>query len=183
MTLVRLPLRTLAAALCLSATTAGAQTTTADPLATALRGTLQRSQRNFVASAEAMPAEKYGYKPTEGHLTFAQHMIHVGSFNETMCELIGGGAKAPSSAKLEPSAPKTAIVDRLRGSFAYCTSALAGLDDRALGASLPFFGSQISRAAAILILSGDWADHYAVTATYLRMNGILPPTAKPTTRS
>jgi hypothetical protein len=94
-----------------------------------------------------------------------------------MCGLIGGTA-APSHAKVAATAPKAAIVAHLRESFAYCTSALARLDDADLAATVPFFGSQISRASAILILSGDWSDHYAVTATYLRLNGLLPPTAR-----
>jgi len=155
------------------ATTAGAQ----NPVTTSFRATLQRAQRNLVADAESMPADKYGYKPTEAHLTFAQHMVHMGEFNDMMCALIGGGA-APSRTKLDTSAPKDAIVARLRDSFASCTSAVAGVDDAKLGDAIKLFGGDATRAAALLILTGDWSDHYAVTATYLRLNGILPPTAK-----
>ena len=34
-------------------------------------------------------------------------------------------------------------------------------------------------ATAILITVADWADHYSQEANYLRLNGILPPTAQP----
>jgi hypothetical protein len=44
---------------------------------------------------------------------------------------------------------------------------------------LPFFGGQMmSRAAVMTITTGDWADHYSQEAIYLRLNGLLPPTAK-----
>jgi hypothetical protein len=80
-------------------------------------------------------------------------------------------------ARVAATAAKGAVVSHLKASFAFCSSALANLDDGQLAATVPFFGSQITRAAAIIILSSDWSDHYAVTATYLRLNGLLPPTA------
>jgi hypothetical protein len=42
------------------------------------------------------------------------------------------------------------------------------------------FGNRpTSRAAAMMMLTGSWTDHYATQAIYLRLNGILPPTAQP----
>jgi hypothetical protein len=172
-----LQLRFVLFGLCTLGTAARAQANgNAAPVASAFRASLQSAQKNLVAAAEAMPADKYAYKPTEGHMTFAQHMAHIGDFNETMCSLISG-AKPPARAKTDATS-KESVVAHLRESFGYCTTALANLDDNALSSSVSFFGSSITRARAILILSGDWADHYAVTATYLRLNGLLPPTAR-----
>jgi hypothetical protein len=148
------------------------------PVADALRNQLQTAERNLVATATAMPADKYAYKPTPGHMSFGQHLAHLADFNETMCALIGGAA-APQHAPLPATAAKALLVSRLRESFAFCSSALATLNDDGLDGTVSFYGSPITRASAILILAGDWADHYAVTATYLRLNGLLPPTAHP----
>ena len=53
------------------------------------------------------------------------------------------------------------------------------MDDSKLGESTEGFGGkQVTRAWLSLILSGAWADHYAEAAMYLRLNGVLPPTAK-----
>jgi len=41
-----------------------------------------------------------------------------------------------------------------------------------------FGGKQVTRAWIRLVLAGTWADHYAEAAMYLRLNGVLPPTAK-----
>jgi hypothetical protein len=42
------------------------------------------------------------------------------------------------------------------------------------------FGNRpASRAAALIALSDGWNDHYGTQAIYLRLNGILPPTAQP----
>ena len=70
-------------------------------------------------------------------------------------------------------------MERMKSSFDFCTTALAKLDDSNLGETLTLFGeSKASRAVAILMLAGTWADHYSLQATYLRLNGHLPPTAK-----
>ena len=34
------------------------------------------------------------------------------------------------------------------------------------------------RATIMTITTGDWADHYSQLANYLRLNGLVPPTAQ-----
>jgi hypothetical protein len=53
------------------------------------------------------------------------------------------------------------------------------MDDSKLGDGIDLFGRQGPRALAALILASGWADHYADAAVYLRLNGILPPSAQP----
>ena len=60
-----------------------------------------------------------------------------------------------------------------------CETAFAQLQDAQLADSTPFFGGRkVTRALAVLVTVGDWADHYSQMAIYLRLNGHLPPTAK-----
>jgi hypothetical protein len=67
---------------------------------------------------------------------------------------------------------------RLTQSFAFCDTALASLDDSRLGETFSLFGRNWSRAAMETRAISDWADHYSQLAIYLRLNGLLPPTAK-----
>lgn len=150
----------------------------ASPVASALRENAQRSQRILVAAAEDMPANKYGFKPTPAQMSFGQLVLHVAGANEFMCSSVTGATR-PTEAKLTAESPKEALVARLKRSFEFCHSALAPLTDAALGDSVPFFGGRrVTRAAMILAMAGDWFDHYAAAAIYLRLNGILPPTAR-----
>ena len=65
-------------------------------------------------------------------------------------------------------------------SFDFCGDALGKMDDSKLGDSIELFGGrQGPRAMAALGLAGGWADHYGAAAMYLRLNGILPPSAQP----
>ena len=68
----------------------------------------------------------------------------------------------------------------LKASFDYCTQALAKMDDSNLGEQVPFFGGRkVSRATAMIVLTDAFADHYGMAAIYLRLNGLVPPTAQP----
>ena len=150
----------------------------ANPISTSLKSEMQRAQKNLVAAAEAMPADKYGFKPTPAQMSFGQLVLHVSGSNEFMCAAIAG-TKAPERAKVEATASKDALMTRMKQSFDYCSATLAPVDDSKLGDMVPYFGGhKISRGGAMMGLAGDWADHYGASAIYLRLNGILPPTAK-----
>ncbi|HEX6965949.1 MAG TPA: DinB family protein [Gemmatimonadaceae bacterium] len=149
-----------------------------NPISTALKSSQKRAERNLVGSAESMPAGKYDFKPTPAQMSFGQLMLHVAGSNEFMCSTISG-QKAPQREKLTPTAGKDKVVERLKQSFDYCTSALSNVDDSKLGETVPFFGGRsISRGGAMMGLAEDWADHYGAAAIYLRLNGILPPSAR-----
>jgi uncharacterized damage-inducible protein DinB len=148
------------------------------PVSDALRHEAERSQKNLVAAAESMPADKFGFKPTPAQMSFGEMVLHVAGANDYMCSTISG-TKPPAEPKLQPTASKETLVARAKRSFEFCNTALAKLTDEGLSGTVPFFGGRtISRAGAVLDLVADWADHYGASAIYLRLNGILPPTAK-----
>jgi hypothetical protein len=150
----------------------------ANPISTELKSEMQRMQKNLVGAAEAMPADKYAFKPTTGQMSFGQLVLHVAGSNEFMCATIAG-TKAPQRAKITATASKDSLVARIKQSFDYCTTTLASVDDSKLGEVVPFFGGRkISRGGAMMGLAGDWADHYGAAAYDLRLNGLLPPSAK-----
>jgi uncharacterized damage-inducible protein DinB len=150
----------------------------ATPVTQAFRDNAHEAAKNLMAAADEMPAEKYPFKPTPAQMSFGDVMVHLAEGNDYLCGAIGG-VKAPTRTKVAPSDSKGALVARLRETFQFCDQALARLDDSKLGEQLPFFGGRtMSRAAVMTLTTGDWADHYSQLAIYLRLNGLLPPTAK-----
>ena len=150
----------------------------ANPVSAAVKAQLPRFEKNMVAAAEAMPAEKYTFKPTSEMNSFAHLVMHIAQSNNGLCSKISDTA-APE-VKLADSDAKDKLVGALKASFEYCSSALEKVDDSKLGEQMMLFGNRpFSRAAVLIILSDDWYDHYGAEATYLRLNGILPPTAQP----
>jgi uncharacterized damage-inducible protein DinB len=149
-----------------------------NPVSGAVKGQLPRYSKNMVAAAEAMPAEKYGFKPTPEMNSFGHLVMHIAQSNNSLCSKISGAA-APD-VKYSDSDPKDKLVAALKASFEYCATALEKVDDSKLGDQMMLPGSRPgTRAGALITLSDDWYDHYGAQAIYLRLNGILPPTAQP----
>ncbi len=168
-------------ALLVLAALATVQTTfaqTKDPVADALRNILPGRQKSTVAAVKAMPADKFNFKPSADQMTFGHLVTHMVETNYLLCSK-SAAVPAPSVTEVKDTESKENLVAALKTSFDFCTGALAKMDDSKLGESTEGFGGkQVTRAWLSLILSGAWADHYAEAAMYLRLNGVLPPTAK-----
>ncbi len=148
------------------------------PVSDAVRSAVGRAGSNFIAAAEEMPAGKYGFKPTPVQMSFGDVIVHMAAGNDALCSSIGGVA-APRRSEVAAGAPKEKLVARLRETFQFCESALAKLNDSRLGGKVPYFGErEVSRAEAMVAAAEEWAGHYSQLAVYLRLNGLLPPTAK-----
>ncbi len=148
-----------------------------NPLADAFRANAADEAKNLVAAAEEMPADKYGYKPTPAQMSFGQIVVHLSSGNDALCGALTG-VKAPMRSKVAVTDSKDVLVARLKETFDFCHDALAKLTDAGLGTEVPVFGRKFTRARLELVIVGDWADHYSQVSNYLRINGLLPPTAK-----
>lgn len=148
------------------------------PLADALRAGLARFSKNMSAAADAMPADKFSFKPTPDQSTFGHLTIHIAESNNLFCSKLSGVA-APEGPKLAETDGKDKLVAAVKGSFDFCATALAKVDDSKLNDQITLFGGRnVSRAGVMFILYGSWADHYSAQSMYLRLNGVLPPTAQ-----
>jgi hypothetical protein len=131
----------------------------------------------LIDAAEAMPADKYNYKPTAAQWTFGKIIAHMAGDNRITCSAIAGIAPEKSP---EPSAtaPKAELVTALKNSLTFCESAVAKVNDGMLGDSVTYYGERATRVSPLIGMVEDWADHYSQLAGYLRLNNVLPPTAK-----
>ena len=151
-----------------------------NPVTSVAKQILPRQQKNLVAAVEAMPADKFAYKPTEQQMTFGHLVLHIIESNNYLCSHIGDVPEVKPPAPLKESDGKDKLVAALQASFDFCTTALGKVDDSKLGDEVELFGGRKgSRAFALIALTNDWADHYSSAAMYLRLNGLLPPTAQP----
>ena len=171
-------------ALCPVTLAAQTFTVSTNPVSDTIRDLVARGSNNLVASAELMPAERYSYHPTEPQMTFGQLIVHIVQTNIALCSAISS-APAPLSPqelkKMAGTDSKDSLVAAIKKSFDYCTEAMAKTNDSHLAEEVTMFGRRtgLSRAATMITIATDWADHYSTAASYLRLNGILPPTAQP----
>src|ERR1051325_9910827 len=100
-----------------------------NPVMNGVRAIAQRQTKNIVESAEEMPADKYGYKPTPAQMTFGDvvaHLIREG--NNYLCGA-SSGMKAPETDKFAGTDSKEKLVAGLKASFKFCETVLAGIQD------------------------------------------------------
>jgi hypothetical protein len=148
------------------------------PVADAFRSYEATEAKNLIAAAEEFPADKFTYKPTPAQMSFADIVVHLAQGNDYLCGNISG-IKPPTRTDVKATAPKAELVARLKETFEFCGTSLKSLDDSKLTEELDFFGGpKHSRAWVMTATTADWADHYSQVAIYMRLNGLLPPTAK-----
>jgi hypothetical protein len=148
-----------------------------NPVVTAVHQMEERFSKNLTGAADEMPADKYSYRPTPEQITFGHLMMHTAEANHALCAAVAG--EKPHEMKLTENDPKEVLTKALKDSFDYCEQVLAKADDSALGQQVTLFENQTgTRASALVRLAAGWADHYSAAAMYLRLNNLLPPSAK-----
>jgi hypothetical protein len=150
----------------------------ANPITSLLKQQVKRYGMLTSAGAEEMPADKYDYRATPDVRTFGELMLHVAQFNGLVCSRVSG-MPAPDIKELKATDGKDKIAPAVKASFDFCETALSGLDDSKLGAPAGKMGPMnLTVGGALVVLGEDWFDHYSAEAIYLRLNGLLPPSAQ-----
>ena len=161
----------------------------ANPITTAFRGRIMAMHRNLAQAFDSIPAAKFSYKPTPAQLTVGYVAQHLANDNYLFCNAFGDmKATRPERESSTPDSvkagwPKDSLVTQLKASFAFCARAFEQLNDTTLDDQVSVsFGGQarnVTRAGMVLGHALDMADHYSQIANYMRLNGMLPPTALP----
>lgn len=125
-------------------------------------------RRNLEAAADAMPAAKFGYKLTDGQMSFAEWLNHSTQRNYADCATLKGEAAPEAAQKVAGLKEKAEVTQALKDSFAYCAAALEGIDDQKVLAS-----PQMTYSLLHVVVHNN--EIYGNIAGYLRMSGIVPP--------
>jgi hypothetical protein len=182
------------ASLCLCACACGAATRTNKPGGLsaderALEILFKIVEKNVVEAAEAMPADKYQFAPTEGEFkgvrTFGQQVKHAAATNYILAAAALGEkppVDAGDEAGPETVRTKAEIIEYLKGSFDYLHKAVVTISEKnAAVADSPISPLQAGTATRMGLTVEALIhayDHYGQMVEYLRMNGVVPPASR-----
>jgi len=168
--------------------TAAAQASPAAPAATMASTTGQRwkmLEKSFVDLAEAMPEEKWPFKPSGGAFdnvrTFAEQVKHVACANEAFASEVDHKEPPPAcdTGGPNPAKSKAEILRYLRQSFTQVNEVFAKMTPgNALDAAGGPYGGPSTRLGLATLAVWHASDHYGQLVVYLRMNGIVPPASR-----
>ena len=128
--------------------------------------------------AEAMPENKYSFKPTPAQRDFGGHVMHIAQINLMVFKMLG--AKAAPPAINEKAATKAEMIKAMADSFDYGTAILNEQTDQTMAASIqgpPWMGPS-TRARIFAFMIGHTQDTYGQMVVYLRLNGGVPPASQ-----
>lgn len=126
--------------------------------------------------ARAMPAEKFGFKPTEEVFSFAEQLLHLAGANFWFFSTIKGEKIPKSEEDLESEGKNKAdVVALLAESFRYGDAVVENLTDAA-AANKVTMGENTLLCWKLIFFNVDHITHHrGQMVAYLRLNGIKPP--------
>jgi uncharacterized damage-inducible protein DinB len=146
----------------------------APSLAKEIAASFQRASTEILDVAEAMPAEKYGYKPTPEISSFGEQLVHVAGITQRFVDTAKGTkTEAPHHA----ATTKPEIMELLKKTFQNAQDAINPLTDAQLmePVKFPFGDRTVTRATFWQGPLYQIRNHHGQLVVYLRMNGIVPP--------
>ena len=155
--------------------------------AQAYDATLSLFEKECVAVANAMPADKYNFSPAslnipgakfEGVRTFAQEVTHLTQANYYFYGVAGGMKPDVDVKAIGSLKTRDEIVAALMASFAFAHKAIATLNASNAFESIKPVDEQTTRGSLAEFGVAHGYDHYGQMVEYLRMNGITPPGSK-----
>jgi uncharacterized damage-inducible protein DinB len=156
--------------------------TDANPITASLRSAWNSAKSNVRRSADVMPEAKYTFKPVDNVRTFGALLSHIAGASYEFCAAAKGEKPPFAEDAFEKSAKtKAEIVKALDGAIAYCDEVYKTLDDvkAAQMVAGAFGGGQAARASNLIGNTGHFQEHYGNLVTYLRINGLVPPSSAP----
>jgi hypothetical protein len=165
-----------------------AETTPANGVAQTFRSFGQPYGGWLLMAFDSIPASRYGFRPTPIQQSVGYIAQHLENANYVLCSLFGTVAHVPTAKDsladtLKALWPKDTLIARVRASLVFCGDAIGRLSDASLADTLlagpPGAQQPVLRVRYLILLVTDLAEHYSQIAGYMRLMGLVPPSALP----
>jgi uncharacterized damage-inducible protein DinB len=134
-------------------------------------------EQRYTRLAEAVPAEKYSWRPAEGVRSIGEVYAHIATANYGIARALG----APLPAGIDPKSvmalagDKTKLLQTLKDSFAHFRGAILAIKDADLNNAQKMFGQDTTVRGAFFLVTGHFGEHLGQSIAYARQNAIVPP--------
>lgn len=138
---------------------------------------IEDAETKLTRLAEAIPQEKYTWRPGEGVRSVSEVFLHVSAGYYNLPRLIG----TPPPEGFTPqgfeasTTEKAKIIEQLRASFAHAKQAIAKVADADLDKPTRMFGRDSTLRNALLLMATHGHEHLGQMIAYARTNGVVPP--------
>lgn len=135
-------------------------------------------EQRYTRLAEAMPAEKYTWRPGEGVRSVGEVFTHITAANYGVARALG--TAPPSNVDIKAilafSGDKPKVLQALKESFAHLRTATLALNDSdAEDRPQKMFGRDSTLRGSFTMITGHFGEHLGQSIAYARVNGVVPP--------
>jgi len=134
-------------------------------------------QKKFTSLADAIPADKYTWRPSADSRSFAEVFLHVAGERYQILNLMGATPPADFQGKGfdKSTTDPTKIKEALNKSWDFAQKTINGMTNADFAKLLPKLGPQANAGDVVYILVADAHEHLGQAVAYARVNGIVPP--------
>ncbi len=132
-------------------------------------------EKKYKGLADAIPQEKYGWRPAEGVRSVSEVFMHVAGANFGLPGFVG--AKAPDGVPkdLEKITDKKEVLENLSASFEFLRGVVIGMSDSDIEKTAKMFGRERTYREIGFFMTGHLHEHLGQLIAYARTNGVTPP--------
>ena len=147
-----------------------------DPTHASIRLTYDVVKGYITKAAAQVPEDKYKFQPTKEVRTMGQIFGHIANASGLICAT-AAGVKPPASGDAEKLATKAELQKALVDGFAVCDQAFKTITTANANEPVDLFGMKHTRLGALAFNAAHLFEHYGNLVTYMRINGLVPPSS------
>lgn len=133
-------------------------------------------EKKYIDLAEAIPADKFNWRPSEGVRSVSEVFMHVASANYMIPSMIGVKPPEGDFSELEKNVTaKAEVIAKTKESLAHIRQGVKGIPASDLDKSIKMFGRDSTTSGALVLILNHMHEHLGQLIAYARMNSIVPP--------
>jgi len=145
-------------------------------------GVIGKAQKEMVSLEQAMPPNKFTWRPAKGVRSVAEVYLHAAGSAYWFGKQLGFQVPAEVEGKLKDfeksTTDKAKIEKALSDSFEWFISNVKQMPDAELTKTVSLGGHDLTKRAMLLIAMGHYQEHLGQSIAYARSNGVVPPWSK-----
>lgn len=134
-------------------------------------------EQKYVGLAQAMPWEKYSWRPAEGVRSVCEVFLHIAGANYLFAGPLG--ASPPSGVDVRNiekcPASRDQVVATMKTSFTHLRNAVTSTAEGQADTGVEIFGMKMTKRALLLFTAEHAGEHLGQSIAYARSNGVVPP--------
>ncbi len=141
---------------------------------------LSDAEKNLIDLGEAVPAEKWAWRPAPGVRSYVEVTLHIAGGNYFLAKMLGTAPPEGIDSRTIDTATtdKAKAIEMMKASYLHVKKVIAALSAADLDSKVDFFGKQKSKREIVLGVIGHSHEHLGQSIAYARSNGVVPPWSK-----